>query len=759
MSRLKRIIKTSALAIGMMSMALAIQAQTTIYVDDDAPSDPGPGDPAVSSAFEDGSTVYPFDAIQEGIDAAGHSDTVLVRDGVYSGAGNRDLTISGKLITVTSENGPYNTIIYLRREGRGFYLTSNLTEETRLDGFFIGWGLTDFAGGGISIADNSHPIIANCVIHGNETTARGGGINVSGSCNPTFLNCLITDNIAQHGGGMSCYSNSSPELTFTEISGNYASHYGGGIYLSMNMDFSQGHCTVSDNYAGLEGGGIYCLDNTDISHCTISGNHAGERGGGIRATWENEISHCIVSDNYASLEGGGIFCSSDQDISHCTVSGNHADDQGGGIYCWGWMDVSQCMISDNHAGASGGGIFIFAFQPSYFDQCTLTYNSAPAGGGFYGKGHLTDCAINYSIGPGVHIQGDSSITGSEICDSEGPGIYCDGNSTLIENCLIAGSAGPGIYCHEYTDPVVESCTITGNHSPGYGGGIHCSIAANPEINHCTVTQNSSARGGGGIYCYAYSHPTVTNAIFWDNDAPIGPEIYLREYPSGPSTLLISYSDVEGGESAAVVEADCWLFWMWGMHSDDPLFVDPDGPDDDVLTWEDNDYHLSEYSPCIEAGDPFTVPASDDIDMDGEPRLVDTWVDMGADEYIEDGAVFVCDIRCLTPLVHPGEELIFETAVQNVTNQNQTARFTYNIYLCTGEFFIEHKEINSVPFSPYLTRTDESTTTVPVSIPAFMKDCDLRYELVVSRRVSGKVLCTSSCYFQIQDAPRAHPQFE
>ena len=40
----------------------------------------------------------------------------------------------------------------------------------------------------------------------------------------------------------------------------------------------------------------------------------------------------------------------------------------------------------------------------------------------------------------------------------------------------------------------------------------------------------------------------------------------------------------------------------GNIADDPLFVDPDGPDGDVLAWEDNDYHLTVGSPCIDAGD-------------------------------------------------------------------------------------------------------------------------------------------------------------
>lgn len=40
----------------------------TVYVDDDAPDEPGPGELGVSDPLEDGSAAHPFDSIQEAID-------------------------------------------------------------------------------------------------------------------------------------------------------------------------------------------------------------------------------------------------------------------------------------------------------------------------------------------------------------------------------------------------------------------------------------------------------------------------------------------------------------------------------------------------------------------------------------------------------------------------------------------------------------------------------------------------------------------
>ncbi len=95
----------------LLLFAPSLQAQSTIHVDDNAPGDPGPGDTAVSDPLEDGTIAHPFDAIQEGINAAVYGDTVLVADGLYTGEGNRDMNFNGKRITVGSENGPGECVI------------------------------------------------------------------------------------------------------------------------------------------------------------------------------------------------------------------------------------------------------------------------------------------------------------------------------------------------------------------------------------------------------------------------------------------------------------------------------------------------------------------------------------------------------------------------------------------------------------------------------------------------------------------------
>jgi parallel beta-helix repeat protein len=166
-----------------------------IYVDDDAPGDPWPGDPDLSDPNEDGSWEHPFDAIQEGVDAAETVATVVVRDGTYMGTGNSEINLWGRAITVQSQNGPENCIIDCQGFANAFIFNSFEDNNSVVDGFTITNGCacgSVISGGGISCVDSS-PTIANCIITNNTALYNGGGIYCHSS-SPTIINCTISNN-------------------------------------------------------------------------------------------------------------------------------------------------------------------------------------------------------------------------------------------------------------------------------------------------------------------------------------------------------------------------------------------------------------------------------------------------------------------------------------------------------------------------------------------------------------------------------------
>jgi hypothetical protein len=98
-------LKTGTIVALVVMVCAGVGFGATIYVDDNAAGDPGPGNPSVSDPLENGTAEHPFDSIQQAIDEAATGDTVLVADGTYTGTGNRDIDFRGKAITVRSING------------------------------------------------------------------------------------------------------------------------------------------------------------------------------------------------------------------------------------------------------------------------------------------------------------------------------------------------------------------------------------------------------------------------------------------------------------------------------------------------------------------------------------------------------------------------------------------------------------------------------------------------------------------------------
>ncbi len=261
------------IALTMMLFTATLHAQTTIHVDDDAPNDPGPGDPTVSDPLEDGSLDHPYDAIQEGINAALNGDTVLVADGTYSGDGNWEVDFHGKAITVASANGPASCILdglgeWGVEEHIAFWFESGEGPDSVLRGFTITNFLSDSVAG---IYCGASPTIIGNVITNNEGFDLGGAMFVSGS--PLIISNEISYNTGEYSGAIMVYDVAEPLIFNNLIYGNnsYNWLYGqsGAIYLYGSY-YGQCHatiigCTIVDNVGGGYATGIYANEESIIT--------------------------------------------------------------------------------------------------------------------------------------------------------------------------------------------------------------------------------------------------------------------------------------------------------------------------------------------------------------------------------------------------------------------------------------------------------------------------------------------------------------
>jgi len=322
------------------------------------------------------------------------------------------------------------------------------------------------------------------------------------------------------------------------------------------------------------------------------------------------LAGLTITNGRYCYDGGAIRCfnNSSPTIRNCIITQNFAQGRAGGIYCGtSSPTIKNCIITDNVA-TRGYGAAIACF-----------YDSSPT---------ITNCIITGNSAVGYHH-------------------------------------GGGIYCHDHSNAIINNCLISSN-SAGHRGGGLSAYWSSPVLTNCTVIGNT-AEEGGGISSFRESNPSVINCIVRDNIAADGNQLALIntsrvwEGTNIPTEMTVSFSDIEGGQADACIDHDCSLHWGDGNIDIDPNFVNPGYWDDANTPAEPNDdffftgnYHLLPMSGCIDAGDNNSVPAYTDTDIDGEERIFNDTVDIGADEVVTnpadfntDGIVDYLDIKVMT----------------------------------------------------------------------------------------------------------------
>lgn len=553
---------------------------------------------------------WQYPTIQAAIDATVDGDTVIIAasSGTYTGPGNRDINFLGKAITVRSESGPETCAVNCNCTNSGENHSGFIFENGE-DGNSILQGFT----------------ITDCFVDGGE----GGGIRCrggrTGNVTPTILDCIITAN----SSGIYC-ERSNPEITDCIITDNNSAHcFSGGIYCTESNPKITG-CTISNN-KGMpsttptctSGGGISCYKSSPtITECSITNNstqYYGDGGGIWCYDSSPAITACDITDN-SGYNGGGIYCEdSNLVINDCNISGNSALEGDGIYFIKSNPNITNCAITNNDTGIQSTD------SNSTIVNCTIKNNG-------------TGISCN---------EGNVKITDSTLAGNSPFGaLYISKTICTITRCNIMGNSaysGGGISCPG-SSLVISNSKISGNFAQTYGGAISCTHVGDLILNNCTVTDNTAENGGGGLH-FINSSSVITNCILSDNFAAIGPEFFLETLsPYFPSSLTAWYSNVKGGQAACYDPCDA-IEWNIGNIYGDPCFVEPGywadindpniivEPNDPNAIWIDGDYHLLPISPCINAGDPNYIPKPNETDLDGNPRIIDGRIDMGAYETV------------------------------------------------------------------------------------------------------------------------------
>ena len=415
-------------------------------------------------------------------------------------------------------------------------------------------------------------------------TINGNGHNLDGRGSIQIMNISSTGLGDDTGSHITIQ-----DLTFQN---GHSEYNAGGLDVHTNSaDITVDGCTFNGNSADWGGGAFLMTDSgtVTLTNNTFNGNSVSSRGGGARVRIDS--GKAILTNN--------------------TFTGNSADEFGGGVAVYtntGQAIFTNNTFTDNSGDWGGGAVIRTSSGRATLTNNTFTGNSVNRGGG-----------ASY-----VQIFSDS-------------GVITITNNSFIENS--AGYYGGGV------DASADEGTFTltnnifrGNSSEHTGGGAFVSITSGTAtLTNNTFTANSAGLGGGAYLGTTYDQATanIYNNIIWGNVANgggyDGDELFI--YSDGDrngkgSTINIYNNDLGPNSDFTTGQSeDLWIsvadnYDHGGNIMDDPMLVDPAG----------GNFHLKTGSPCIDAG-LNSAPEIPLRDFEGDSRIINSTVDIGADEYI------------------------------------------------------------------------------------------------------------------------------
>jgi parallel beta-helix repeat protein len=434
-------------------------------------------------------------------------------------------------------------------------------------------------------------------------------------------------------------------------------------------------------------------NNSILAGFTITGG----TGSWLAVAWD-------LHPVYWNRCGGGVLC---YNMSEPTITKNlftaNLAGQGGGIYIYGDpvnpnapsdppIHVSP-IIADNTF-INNSALINHGFTPPNTNYLLQDHGDGGAIVGFQGvnaviTGNLISGNHAYAYGGGIHLRqwSNSLIAENEISDNNsmlGAGIHITYSSrpvirhNLIEGNIASTLGGGGIYVYYFSNPLIERNTITNNTTTN-GAGIGVYWSSTPTIRNNLIFRNKSGAGiyvngssptvahntiannfKNGIECKFNSSPVIKGNIITSNGAGYGIRVEPNNFPA------IKYNDIWNNAVGTTGPAIPDQTGLNGNISHDPNFVNPDS----------NNYHLLPAGPCVDAGDPNYTTEPNQTDIDGEERIFNGTVDMGADEMVTnpfdfdaDGIVAYTELAALTDeWLHTGASL------QNDFNSDEIVDF-------------------------------------------------------------------------------------
>ena len=610
--------KITLAALCILLFPAALAAQSTWYVDNDAPL----GGDGLSW-----NTAYQY--LQDALIPAAAGDEIRVAGGTYT----PDMDEAGN-VTPGDRTATFQLRIGVAIYGGYAGLADPANPDTRDIDAFISFLSGDLAVPGDSYhvvtasgTDDSAILDGVCITSGSATVypESGGGVINNGG-HATFNRCDFTDSDAYEGGAVYNSGGAHPTFTDCDFEGNSADN--GGAMLNVGASPTLLRCTFTDNLGALDAAGaVYNKSGgaPQFIECTFVQNRAEWAGAVLNSSSSSPVFiDCTFDANRAHETCGAVLnSSSDAAFYGClfTDPGTTTNEYGGAVCnSSGSPSFLDCTF-EGFRSEEGGAVSNGTGASPSFIRCLFESNTSRWAGGAMRNNQstvsLTDCMFNdnnVEYGGGGALWQSGGILQADRCVFTGNSMYKP-----------ASAGGGALHLLGGAHTVVTNSLFSGNVADESYGGVLRFETGQGTFTNCTFSHNTAALGGAIYKEYTEGDLTLTNCIVWNNPADGGGQ--FRAYP------VITYSCVQGGYSGI------------GNIDADPLFIDDDGPDD-IAGTEDDNLRLQSGSPAIDAADnnadidaysPGFQPLPP-TDLDNKGRIADgdsnglAVVDMGAYEY-------------------------------------------------------------------------------------------------------------------------------
>ena len=413
-------------------------------------------------------------------------------------------------------------------------------------------------------------------------------------------------------GSLQALGAEQDSIVFTRLYPTEESKWAGIRVLAGPQDTAIFKYCLLEYGTSYRGGAIYCINaSLSIENCSLKHNEAftntGSYGGAIYleqstfnitdSRFESNVSH----GNAGAGRGGAVYVKlSAGTIDDCDFISNQAYSTvgvggGGGLYVsWCDPEIMNCSFISNY-GCDGGAVKTLSAGPSFLN-CTFSEN-------------LSDgyAAISHEYFDGVM---DSCIINSNYSGFAGSALNIFGGTNTFNYCEIfdndCSGLGGAVYVDDWCEVYMNHCLISHNTSNPVAAvfveGDTLFQLNYLELNNCTISDNAAVPSiyASSIYIERNGTCMLKNTIVSYTAA--GTAIYFDE----GAISGIEYSNFFGNEYHAFSGTIPWSLGAIvtvNLNHDScdayqNIYFDPEYQDH-----IQGDYHLTEISPCIDAGYP------------------------------------------------------------------------------------------------------------------------------------------------------------